>query len=477
MKTLIRGRWVVGYRDGGHVVIPNGEVVYEGNTVEFVGRDYDGPIDRRVDADNKLVIPGLISTHLHSDVNAGDYTFLDETRIDMWGRNYLNWQAGIPGARRRAADHTTMTFGLAQALRSGVTTVVEIGCGAGPVDEFTQVVDELGLRVYTGPSYRDVSMSSTAEGRIHYDHVAGRGRAGLKRAIAFAAEYDGTSDGRLRAILCPGHPDTCDYDVLETTAESSRELGIPVTIHGAINIPEVFHIFDQYGCSPIELLHRAGLLRPDVIIGHGIFITGHSGLPGEPGHDLELLGDAGATISHSPYKYLHLGYVMESFQRYTDRGANMTIGTDFSPSDILAEMRYAVLGSRVADGSFRSGAPRDVFNAATVNAARALGRADLGRLELGSKADITIVDLDRFRFGAVHDPIKTLVEQASGSDVDTVIVDGRTLIESGRFVVLDEARLLQAARVVAEESWSEVPSWSWAARSIDDMVPPSFPSA
>src|SRR5439155_300632 len=102
-------------------------------------------------------------------------------------------------------------------------------------------------------------------------------------------------------------------------------------------------------------------------------------------------------------------------------------------------------------------------------------RDDLGRLAPGAKADIIVVDLLQTHYGAVHDPIKSLVECGSGRDVETVIVDGQTLIENNRALKLDEAALLRSVQAEGERLWHAVPQWHWSAKPLDDIVPPSYP--
>jgi 5-methylthioadenosine/S-adenosylhomocysteine deaminase len=181
------------------------------------------------------------------------------------------------------------------------------------------------------------------------------------------------------------------------------------------------------------------------------------------------------TVVHAPYKYAKMGVQFESFERYRALGINLALGTDTYPQDLIHEMRWAALMCRMADGSFRVGRPQDVFDAATLGGARHLGRDDLGRLAPGAKADIIVVDLRHLHYGAVHDPIKALVECGTGRDVETVIVDGQTLVEQGRAVRVDESALLRDVQAEGERLWKAIPQWHWSGRPLDDIVPPSYP--
>jgi cytosine/adenosine deaminase-related metal-dependent hydrolase len=179
-------------------------------------------------------------------------------------------------------------------------------------------------------------------------------------------------------------------------------------------------------------------------------------------------------VAHSPLKYLKIGVAMESFDRYLKAGINMALGTDTFPKDIISEMRYAALISRLAEKSFIAGHPRDIFNAATIGGAKLIGREDLGRLQKGAKADVVVVDLKDLAFGAVRDPIKALVETGTSRDVRTVIVDGQLLVDGGTCLRVDEEDLKEKIQARGEEIWEKVPSWHWTGKSVDEVLPPAF---
>jgi cytosine/adenosine deaminase-related metal-dependent hydrolase len=191
--------------------------------------------------------------------------------------------------------------------------------------------------------------------------------------------------------------------------------------------------------------------------------------------DLQILADSGVSIAHAPYKYAKMGLALESFERYRKRGINIALGTDTFPQDLVSEMRLAALVCRVVEQNYLVGKPHDVFDAATLGGARALGRDDLGRLVPGAKADLIVVDLRAMHFGAVRDPIKSLVECASGTDVETIIVDGQTLLEDRRPTRVDEAALLSQLQESAERYWGSLPQWRARGETIDDVAPMSYP--
>ena len=184
--------------------------------------------------------------------------------------------------------------------------------------------------------------------------------------------------------------------------------------------------------------------------------------------------DSGTSVGHCPHKYAKMANAAESFDRYVDAGVNMGLGTDTYPLDIVAEMRYASLISRLMDKKYYGARADRVFNAATVWGAKALGRDDLGKIAPGAKADIVIVDLRTTRYGPARDPINALVEYGSGADVDTVLVNGEVVIEAGRSTRIDEAELYARADAAAKKAWDNWSKRDWAGRTVEEIMPPAF---
>src|SRR5680860_1285054 len=422
MRTMFQGGWIVGHDGDTHAIVRDGVCVIQGDRVVHLGSAYKDTVDRTIDTTGMLLSPGLINTHVHPSNDPATFPFRFR---------------GDPGAH-------------------------------------IDVIDELGVRAYTGPAYRNAVFYATDDGQVDHDWSEERGERGFAAALHFAETYDGAAGGRVKPLLCPGHPDTCSEDLLKRTAQRAKELGLPVTIHAAINLVELGRVRERHGVTPIELLARIGLLGPHTLLGHSVFMSEHSRV-GAPGSDINLLGEHGATVSHSPLKYLHMGAHLESLRRFIDAGVNVTMDTDLPPADMVGEMRLAMLMSRVADRDFLSGDPRDVFDAATVNAAYALNRPDLGRLAPGSKADVAVFDLRQMSVGAVHDPIRSLVEDGSGCFATHVMVDGKMVVEDGRFITIDEAEILATVQRDGEAMVRDIPNWVWGGRAPQEAIPPSYP--
>jgi 5-methylthioadenosine/S-adenosylhomocysteine deaminase len=475
MRTLIRGGWVVGFGGTAHELLRDGVVVYEDDRIVHVGHRFDGTADRTIDARGKLVMPGLVNCHLHLGSNATHAFFLDQTRADYFGSNFYAYAVGRRGTgdpREHDRTEVQQLYGLWSAIRGGATTVVDVGTRNAP--DVARLAGEIGARVYIGPAFKSYSYAYDEHGQIQWDADTRSGSAGLQRALAFAREHDGSHNGRVRCLLYPAQLDTCSPDLLRETRRAATESGLRITLHTAMNLVEFHKIVREHRQTPLEFLAGLGFLGPDVLLGHCVFHAHHSWTHYPYVDDLRILADSGASVAHAPYKYAKMGIKLESLDRYRRLGINVALGTDTFPQDLVAEMRQASLMARFADGSYRVGKPSDVFDAATLGGARALGRDDIGRLAPGARADLLVVNLQSMQYGAVRDPIKSLVEGGTAGDVDTIVIDGRTLVEGGQSLVVDEAALLRQIQEAAERSWAAAPNWHWSGASVDEIAPLSY---
>ena len=476
MRTLIQGGDIVACAGGGHRLLRGGALVFEDDRVTFVGRAFAGAVDRRIDATGRLVIPGLVNIHCHADVEAGGRLIADAGRRDYFHTGFLNYYGARQGARSlgpRQDPDVGGRFAMAEMLRNGCTTVVDIGVAA---ESHARIAGELGLRAYLSPAYKSAEYVVDGQGRLSYEEHEAEGLAGLERARAFIHKHAGSHDGRVQGMFFPYQVDTCSPALLRATRKAADELGVGIEIHAGQNLLEFHEILRRHTLTPVEYLADTGLLGPDAIVGHCIISTAHHLAALPAGRDLEILARSGASVAHCPLVFARRGNALESFAKYRAAGVNVGLGTDTYPRDLISEMRWASNLCKIVERDFTVATAADVFTAATLGGARALRRDDLGRLAPGAKADIVVVDMRSFRIGPYRDPIKALVQCGTADDVDRVIVDGRTVVEDGRVVGLDEAALLAAAQAEADRLWATVPEWHWQGLTAEQLSPQSFPA-
>jgi len=478
MRTHIEGGWVVAFNGTSHEVHEQGSVVFEDDRIVHAGAAYTGPADARLSARGKLVSPGFINTHVHTAGNAGDWLLLDMAKNDYRTSNYMSFAAPLKGkmtAPPPEAVAALRTFVFLHALKQGTTTVIDVGGLRGDWEGYARLVDDLGVRVYGSLAFRDRNTFMDDKGRLYYDTDAAAGQQGLREAVDLARKYDGAAQGRLRSILNAAQVETCSEPLLRACKDAARELDVPVHTHAGGNLIEFQRIMEEYRKTPVQFLADIGFLDDRTLLGHVVFTTAHP-WPRYPfGDDLRVLAQTGATVGHCPYKYAKMAMTLHSFQRYLDAGVNVAIGTDTYPMDIVSELRWASILAKVTDGNYQVGLARDVFNAATLGGTKFLRRTDLGRLAPGARADILLIDLDHLGAPVYSDPIKALVDAGCGRDVDTVIVDGKVLVQGGHATRVDEEAVHAKAREVTQNYWRHVPGWRWDGSGVDQIVPPAFP--
>jgi 5-methylthioadenosine/S-adenosylhomocysteine deaminase len=477
MKTLIQGGWVVAFNGKDHEIYENGAVVYEDDRIIHAGATYHGPVDMRLEATGKLISPGFINTHVHPSSNVGDYLLNDASKSDYLTANYMAYAAPQKGKMPPLTSEAVTAirrYVFLHALKQGSTTIIDVGGVRGDWNAYVALVEDMGIRTYFSPPFRDRHTFTDAQGRLYYEADEAAGRKGLEEAVAFIKTYDGAAHGRLRGMLCPSQVETCSEPLLRAAKAAARELRVPIFTHAGGNLIEFHRIMAEHRKTPVQYLADIGFLDEMTLLGHVVFTTAHPWSVYPYGDDLRLLAETGATVGHCPYKYAKMAMTLHSYQRYLEAGVNVALGTDTYPMNFIAEMRWAAVLTRIVEGNFRVGRPQDIFNSATLAACHFLQRRDLGRLAPGAKADLLIINLDHMAAAFYHDPIKALIDFGDSRDIETVIVDGKTLMQGGRSVLCDEAEVYAKANQAAHKAWEAIPTWHWGGYDLDRMVPPAF---
>jgi cytosine/adenosine deaminase-related metal-dependent hydrolase len=304
------------------------------------------------------------------------------------------------------------------------------------------------------------------------------GREGFKTARAWIEKNDRVAGGRVRGILVPREVETASLDVLRMTVKAADELKVPMATHAAYSVIEFYEVVKEHMRTPIELLDQVGMLRPTLNIGHGNFISDNPNLNYSSHTDLVIMGRAGVSVSHCPINIVRRARSLDSWQRYREAGVNMCIGSDTYPRDMIMNMRTASYLGKLMSHTYFAASAAEVFAAATLGGAKSVGREDLGLLAAGALADIIIIDLtgrNTLRYGPVRDPVKSVVECGVGDDVDTVIVNGKTVMEGGIIPDVDFAKLRREAQSAGEQIWSTLQEWDPLGRTHEEACPWCYP--
>jgi cytosine/adenosine deaminase-related metal-dependent hydrolase len=180
-------------------------------------------------------------------------------------------------------------------------------------------------------------------------------------------------------------------------------------------------------------------------------------------------------VSYNAWCFARRGFIMESFADYVDAGINMCLGTDTAPQSMIESLRWTAIAGKIASRQTEVSTARDVFDAATINAARMLHREDLGRIAPGAKADLLFWRTDSMFMTPMRDPIRNLVYYAQSEDLADVMVDGAWVMQDGNVLHVDEQDAAARVQAAGERMWPRVPEADWAGRTLDEISPPTYP--
>jgi 5-methylthioadenosine/S-adenosylhomocysteine deaminase len=255
--------------------------------------------------------------------------------------------------------------------------------------------------------------------------------------LAFVDQARAHPSGRIDGVIAPSQIETCSEELIHDAVAQARSRGMRITIHAAQTMAEHEELLRRTGETAPAMLERLGVLGPDLILGHCIFLDHHSWTRQRSRDDLERLAGSGTSVAHCPVTFARSGMTLESLGAYRRAGVNVGIGTDSYPFNMLEEMREALICSRVSGRSVFDLDTGGLFAAATTGGAKALGRSDIGRLSPGSKADLSLVDLSHPAMQPVHDPLRNLIHCAAERAIRDVYVDGEAVVKERRIVNLD----------------------------------------
>ena len=466
--------WVVAWDASSrrHAYLEHGDVVFAGDTLTFVGRDYPGRADETIDGRGLMVMPGLIDVHSHPCLEASYRGIREEHGVPEMYMSGLFERAGAywPDDEGKLA---CAEAAYCELLRSGVTTLVDI---SGDYPGWLELIARSGLRGVLAPSYASSRWVVRRSHLLEYEWNEAAGRQAFEEALRLCDDLAKHPSGRLSGMISPAQIDTCTEDLLRDSVAAARERGLPFTVHCAQAAGEFHEMVRRHGITPIQWAHQIGLSGPGTLLGHAMFIDEHSWLHWWSKKDIGILADTGTSVAHCPTPFARYGHTLEHFGKYLHAGVNLGIGTDTVPQNLIEEMRWATVLARIAAEDIRSTEMADVFHAATVGGARALLREDLGRLAPGAKADLVLVDLKNPWMMPARDPLRSLIFHAADRAVRDVYVDGERVVADGRVLTLDQAGALERLTAAQRRMEASVPARDARGRRSTEITPLSLPS-
>jgi 5-methylthioadenosine/S-adenosylhomocysteine deaminase len=452
MKTLIRNALIVTMNDAGDV-LDRGSIVIDDDRMTFVGPSEwtsPEPFDRTIEAERMIAMPGMINAHCHSPANLVR-GMMPSKPLEIWRAYY---RASLRGMSE-ADFYASALLGGMEMLKNGATTVLDhfagnASCrfmGAGGA---IQAMRDLGLRhvvalTVTDKNYEDTiplgatELSLSAEIARMSASESRSTREWLDECEQFIDTFH--APGKL-TTACPGPSavQRCSDELLTGCATIARKKNLPLHIHLAETKAQAVQGRSVYGHSLLRHLESLAIVGANLSCAHSIWI--------EDG-DVEIFAGSGAAPVHNPASNLRIGSGLAKVKEFLAAGVKVGLGTDGSASNdgqnMFDAIRLAALIHNQAGTDFNTWVnPGQALAMATRNGARAFG-LEAGMLAPGKLADIVLLRRDSAAFTPLNDAIAQLVFCENGSDVDTVIVNGETVVEQGRLTKVDETEVLRLA--------------------------------
>ncbi len=411
----------------------------------------------RHDCTHHIIAPGLVDTHVHTCQSF--YRALSGSNMPRPPRNWEEWLFGLilpmEGAHGPGDGAASMSLAVLEMLKSGTTSFLE--CMTSGIHDFegqAKVCVDAGIRAGLGRMVMDIPAELASRMNVHPGVWESR-EASIASALAEHERWNGAGDGRVQVWFgCRTADFSAEPSLYGEVAALARERGMRITIHHSEVEADNAHARTLGYRSHMDFAHRAGLLGPGSVLAH---------CTAADDRDIELLAQTGTHVSHNPANNAAKGWGPTRVGDMLAAGVNVALGcdsvTDNATLDLLSDMRTALHMQRYF-GKQHPFRPIVALEMATINGARALGIAgEVGSLEVGKKADFITVNTDVAHLTPVHDPVATLVLAAVGSDVDTVVIDGRLVMKGRQMLTMDEAAILAEARLRSQAMTERARTW------------------
>lgn len=399
--------------EGDTDVIKETNIYIEGSRIEAIGAQPDGfQTDKVIDGKDRLAIPGLINCHTHSYMS-----FMRNVADDL---SFMDWLFGtIDPIEQQMTDEDTYwgaCLAIIEMMKSGTTCFNDMQMN---IHQTTRAVKESGMRAVI------------SRGLVG----SGNDEAGQMRLAQAYEERDAFRDcDRLSFMLGPHAPYTCDDGFMRIVSEEAKKNNMRIHVHLSESESEISQIQEKYGCTPIEMADKNGLFDVPAIAAHCVQITES---------DIEILKKKRVSVVTNPASNMKLGNGFAPIPALLEAGVNVCLGTDGAASNnslnMFHEMSLLALIHKGVRRTPQCISAKENFRIATINGAKALGlEKETGSLEAGKKADIAILNLNTPSLTPRNNLLAGLSYSANGSEVETVIIDGKITMEDRKVLTLDE---------------------------------------
>jgi 5-methylthioadenosine/S-adenosylhomocysteine deaminase len=414
--------------------VVTGDLLIKNGRIESIGTLTDEQA-RTIDARGCVVLPGFIQTHLHLCQTlfrgaADDLSLIDWLKKRVWPMEAAHSAASVAASARLA---------IAELIKGGTTCALTMET-VNHTEEVFKVVEETGFRATVGKCMMD-------KGEEVPVALQEKTEASIAASLDLLDKWNGKADGRIRYCFAPRFAISCTPELLSAVAQLAQERGVMIHTHASENKTECAIVEQETGMRNIAYLKSLGLAGKHVALAHCVHVEQA---------ELQILSSSGTNVVHCPSSNLKLGSGIAPVKQMLEAGISVSLGADGAACnnrlDMFTEMRTAALLQKAQHGpevipSWRA------LRMATIDGARALGLGqEIGSIELGKRADLTILNLSTLHATpSTTDLASAIVYSAQTEDVRTVIIDGREVMRDRKLLTLDEVDVRAKANKQAAE--------------------------
>lgn len=385
-------------------------------------------VDKIIDATGKILLPGLINTHTHLSMTLFR-GLADDLSLDSWLNDHI-WpmEANLNG------DYCYIgaLLGAVELIKSGTTTFSDMYFY---MEDVARAVDEAGIRAVLSYGMIDFGDEEKRENEI-------------KENLTLFENCNGMADGRIKVFFGPHSPYTASEELLIKVRELADKYGMGIHIHVSETQKEINDVSEEKGLRPFEYLDKIGLLGPDVVAAHSVWLSDE---------EIEIIRKNDVKVSHNPCSNMKLASGIAPVSKLLENDICVSIGTDGASSnnnlDLIEELKTASLLQKVSTLDPKVLNSDEAIAMGTIKGAEALGLdSEIGSIEVGKKADIILIDTNSANMVPDSSSLSSnIIYSANGSNVDTTICNGKVLMENKKLTVLDEDEIYAKARQAIKE--------------------------
>jgi len=411
--------------DDGAIAVREGRIIGIGTRAEIELR-YTAP--KKISGAGKLITPGLINGHTHIPMVLFR-GLADDMDLQEWLTKYI-----FPAEAKNVNEEFVRAgtrLGLAEMIRGGTTTYCDMYYFEDAIAEETSAAGVRGVLGETLIDFPVADNKTNAEGMAYVEK--------------FVSRWKGND--LIVPAIAPHAPYTVSEDHLKAVRAFSDRTGAPIVTHVSETKREVDDSVKTKGASPVAYLDRIGFLNERVIAAHVVW---------PQGNDINILKQRRVGVIHNPQSNMKLASGVAPVPRMMDEGVLLGLGTDGAASNndlnMWEEMDTVAKLHKVFSGDPKVISAQQAFELATIRGAAALHlEKEIGSLEPGKRADILIIERDSLNQIPLYNIYSDLVYATKGSDVESVIINGRIVMQDRRLLTLNEVAIKRDARVFREK--------------------------